>query len=53
VVIKIDIKEIIGKIVIDACPAVGAAPATPFGAHTFSVTVYLTVFLALFSKWLF
>jgi len=53
VVIKTDTKEITGKIVIDACPAVGTAPTTPSGAHTFSVTVYLTVFLALFSKWLF
>jgi hypothetical protein len=43
--------EYAGKIVIDACPAVGAAPA-PSGALSLSATVYLTV-LALFSKWLF
>jgi len=56
VVIETDTLEITGKIVLDMCPAVGTAPPTvpsaPSGAHTFSVTVYLTVFLALFSKWL-
>jgi hypothetical protein len=51
--------ELTGKVEVDACPAVGtpAAPTpvapAPSGAQALSFTVYLTVFLALFSKWFF
>jgi hypothetical protein len=42
-----------GKIDIDKCPVVTPPTSTPAGAFTLSFTVYLTVILALFAKWLY
>jgi hypothetical protein len=43
-----------GNVEISGCPAITQPPpAVPTSAHTLSYTVFLTVLLALFTKWLF